>query len=545
MKSGLVVLLLYLLLLLQEYVQSHDELVDSGNTTKLMIFNLTVSKYPYHEIKDLTREELYERYESEKNLVDLRDCRLYFPIVSNQSDIIVDYVKYTEQFEESNFANTFEYCRAIEWERCEEFRRFVITDCYSEIKRVSWVVSWVTGSRVNDDITTISSHTQMLKFCVEPEQMLNKVDAICRQYEYDIDACNSFKFELYGTTKRCDRNHQRNGGDSGVLVSVGFNIPVVDYRQLYISKQLQDKKLKSPPQCGDFHKRLLISHHKTGSTFAFELHGAIQQIFCSSCWVDMTYRWNGKLLTRSQLNDAMVVHFIRNPWDIILSGYFYHKTCGEFFILVPMNTISILLNNDMLPSDERWQLSSIQKVYDYILNQSSHYPDPANFSYQAYLKEISSQLGIKLEYVRSLHSTLIEIVQDIMVLREVTGEDMQAADNISSLDETRKTIVSNVCMSSIMTTTVHGPTNDWQSIRRIVDSYLNIPLTADSETKLALSFFGKDSYDNLQNHSTSRGEIRLELLKVLKEFDMLHENGRVVALFESIIDCPSEYGFDV
>ena len=81
-------------------------------------------------------------------------------------------------------------------------------------------------------------------------------------------------------------------------------------------------------------ERYLLSHHKTGTAIMVKLNRAYKKAFGPQIQLlqeDMT------ISRRSTKSPARIVHFVRNPFDMIVSSYLYHKQ-------VPRPGMEILFN---------------------------------------------------------------------------------------------------------------------------------------------------------------------------------------------------------
>ena len=146
----------------------------------------------------------------------------------------------------------------------------------------------------------------------------------------------------------------------------------------------------------------LIPHHKTGSAVSWELFallccpGAIgkQNVFkyVSPCLEPCREKesihlfWNGYFnIVKSIPTHHLIVHFIRHPVDVVISGYNYHKNCNE-----PSWT-----NSTTWTSQNLVQSSKLKNI----LNVSTGH------TYCTSLQKVDTKTGIYAETVRTLTST--------------------------------------------------------------------------------------------------------------------------------------------
>ena len=116
-----------------------------------------------------------------------------------------------------------------------------------------------------------------------------------------------------------------------------------DYNYNYISKQLQVDGDKLKSNCGEdphWTHLLFATHHKTGTVLFLEIREILNEYWrikrinkqaiemghfrCESSRV-----LNKDRKTRFKFHRVLVIHSIRHPLDIILSGYNYHKQSNE------------------------------------------------------------------------------------------------------------------------------------------------------------------------------------------------------------------------
>lgn len=483
---------------------------------------LTYSFPDTTELEELTASQLYSRYTQES--LDLKQCTVKFPLF-NDDEVVSGYIGYTDSFEQPDtFAASVVECN--DPNDCEEFRRVALAECYLQIKQSGWVLSWpALGRQKGDqgqhlfglagedtptrDSVTLTFH---LGFHDEMEIFINN---ICSRFGYDSFDCDYFKAQLYTASL-----------NDSMCVVVGLNVPVREYRRVFQASDLftdprEEVSVKCPSR-----QRHLITHHKSGTNIALSFLGTINRQFSSSCWTDLHVGGIPVELGGHDMENAQIVHFIRNPWDIILSGYFYHSTKTELMVQVPMSMARHYTSKD------HCEFPSVHAVYEYIINHSLEYPYPGEMSYKDYLNSISPELGVRLEYIRSVNGNLGELVRTMSELRELSREGSGAS-------------VASVCMSSLMKhSPPHEPANDWQQIQAIVTDHLDIPLSEDMAFQLATAFFSEQATTIRMAHTTARSPLRLSLLNELRAFDKSErfsdEGGGLVLSYENSIGCLSE-----
>jgi hypothetical protein len=504
------------------------------NAKPLSIPALVVSQPSITEWDNLSNEELYTRYTQEKP--DLKQCSLLFPV--DDGERIIDYIEISDIFMQNNFSEVFSYCS--DKDSCELFRKGVIVDCYKVVKDATWTVDWSdegvpaersrdtdreiveSSNSIHDTTAGVHRHTASLVFDPRADKMKTLISDMCLHkagYDESSFKCDYFKALVYQAALK-----------QQVFVSLGLNVPVSEYRRVFDTSLFLDETRDNPPHCTLSRKRHLISHHKSGTNVALALMMTVNHNFCSSCLLDIHIE--GLNSGYDDFHNSYIVHFIRNPFDMILSGYFYHIKWGEAMVIFPMCALVLPSKDLKFWSNYHSQFPSILKVYEYILDHPETYPDPGQLSYREYLTSVSPRLGVQLEYIRSISGNVLEMVQDMITLDTIGGED---SDSDSS-------VVSSVCMTVVMKSSPeHGSTNDWIALRHIATDFLDIPLTEDMEMTLANQFFSEEASELRQAHSTDRNQLRLDLLSVIRDFDRLEENNGVVHAYEQIINCPSEY----
>lgn len=166
---------------------------------------------------------------------------------------------------------------------------------------------------------------------------------------------------------------------------------------------------------------ILITHHKSGTAYATNIYSYlcfnityyhqylhtsninIQQFIQlrnnqytggNSCQYIM-FLLNG-IQRRLPKQNNNFIHFIRNPLDMLLSGYFYHKECNE-----PLWT-NTSNHNDFL---------TFFPLYF-----------PINGSYCHYLQSVNMKKGLEIELLRTMNANdgIMKMIQDMKYLQNYT-----------------------------------------------------------------------------------------------------------------------------
>lgn len=157
-------------------------------------------------------------------------------------------------------------------------------------------------------------------------------------------------------------------------------------------------KRKNPFQNKSGHLLILCCHHKVGTTWFGKVLPAISEEFgIPLIRNDQSKLGNGaeiffqnhSKIDFSSLQNYRGAHMIRDPRDMVLSGYYYHLWTEEEWVRMPIKD----LRPDMA---ERWPLLPVNEIKD--------------MSYQQYLNSLSREEGIIAEMNRAYSKDIREIM---------------------------------------------------------------------------------------------------------------------------------------
>jgi hypothetical protein len=103
----------------------------------------------------------------------------------------------------------------------------------------------------------------------------------------------------------------------------------------------------------------LSSHHKTGTYFANDLKKLVMKYDTKNIYINDI--WSHKA-NKINIDDPYVkiIHFIRHPYEIIMSGFFYHKKCNEeWCINMNKNTGADNINYNFMGLSYQQKLNSL------------------------------------------------------------------------------------------------------------------------------------------------------------------------------------------
>ena len=152
------------------------------------------------------------------------------------------------------------------------------------------------------------------------------------------------------------------------------------------------------------HKKLIVhcSHHKTGTVWlknvlkAISNHYGLKLKVTNSTFINDElqpvpdiYIQNHSLVNASTLPPFKGSHLIRDPRDIVISGYFYHLWTKEWWVHVP--------RKGSFEHPEHWPYFSPKEF--------------RNLSYQQYLKSLNEEEGILVEIRRAAGFNIKHMVE--------------------------------------------------------------------------------------------------------------------------------------
>lgn len=191
--------------------------------------------------------------------------------------------------------------------------------------------------------------------------------------------------------------------------------------------------------------RLILTHHATGVS----LGRKIQKIFLGSKESKLYYFMSryrnidtfafGLGLTGLSSQYTHVLHFVRNPFAIIYSGYIRHKTsASEEWLRCPLEiqrtqvhcafllyTWPPLITAYKAIAYARLHLNGKNIGLKGVANNKAYlYPDPTGHSYQSYLLLLSPFEGIALEYLRSKEHVIEPMHRDVEYISKRQTENL-------------------------------------------------------------------------------------------------------------------------
>ncbi len=157
---------------------------------------------------------------------------------------------------------------------------------------------------------------------------------------------------------------------------------------------------KSPFQEGSAGVILHTAHHKVGTSWFKNVLGAIAEeygyLFVRENYDNLPRQrpiiifQNRPLLDMNLLSDYRGSHMIRDPRDIVISGYYYHLWTQERWAVTPIRDLPANM-------EDKWPLLPIKKISD--------------MSYQEYLKSLPREEGILAEMRRVSTTILKDIIE--------------------------------------------------------------------------------------------------------------------------------------
>lgn len=144
---------------------------------------------------------------------------------------------------------------------------------------------------------------------------------------------------------------------------------------------------------------LFCCHHKVGTTWFGKILSAISEEFgipiirqdqSKICNEPAIFFQNHSKVDLSVLANYRGAHIIRDPRDVVLSGYYYHLWTKEEWAVTPIKNLRGNI-------DELWPLLPVKKIKD--------------MSYQQYLNSLSREEGIIAEMNRAYNTDLRDIAQ--------------------------------------------------------------------------------------------------------------------------------------
>ena len=237
----------------------------------------------------------------------------------------------------------------------------------------------------------------------------------------------------------------------------------------------------------------LMSNHKTGTFFARQLARAVEST-PHAVHVEREQNWDGRFSSFSQFstvgstgrlmpNHDKVVNFVRDPFDIVVSGYLYHKSGQE---------------NDKIPHATPVHAQDMIKWRNG-LHTLSHkacafnLPVPrASERYSEYLRRVSTEEGLTAEAIRSL-------TWDLPAMAKAYFTTLQYPRAMHS-----------VCLEDVMRAQHNGPV-EFQDVLDHIGSLLGLT----NGTITARSMFYRD-----HEHVTAHNPVyRLKLLQTVRKIN--------------------------
>ncbi len=156
---------------------------------------------------------------------------------------------------------------------------------------------------------------------------------------------------------------------------------------------------RNPFRDASRHLLIFCCHHKVGTSWFGKILSAISEEFglpmirldqSKICNGSAIFFQNHSKVDLSVLRNYRGAHIIRDPRDVVLSGYYYHLWTKEEWAITPIKDLRANM-------DERWPLLPVKKIKD--------------MSYQQYLNSLSREEGIIAEMNRAHSTDLRDIVK--------------------------------------------------------------------------------------------------------------------------------------
>lgn len=301
-----------------------------------------------------------------------------------------------------------------------------------------------------------------------------------------------------------------------ILILLIFIIIYIKY-DLFIDSYYDLLDVK--PDC-EINSILMYVYHKTGTTFARDF----RHIF-NNCIIE---RDEAVISSKQQLyndessNIKHVIKMSRNPYEMIVSGYYYHMNNPEKWCLFKMsNSIDLNYNNE-----EEWlkyYFKSVSDTYKFIkLNQYNiSFLKPGNLSYHSYLNILPPNIGVLVELIRVNFYTMPRIIKDTYELSSKSNYYYH-----------------NLCLETISYNDNGVIYNHIEAIINLIQD-LNITITNSLINKVNQVFISNNK--NKRNihqtdHSIESEQNRKKLIINLKEYDNIYFNN-IFKDYERLIGC--------
>lgn len=170
----------------------------------------------------------------------------------------------------------------------------------------------------------------------------------------------------------------------------------------------------------------LSCHHKTGTYFLIALKKLIQQYDKNNYILDEWSHKANKINDSIQINDnnlidnnknkpIKIIHMIRHPYEIIVSGYFYHKICNEKWC-IDKNSSSpsdnINYNFDGLSYQEKLNTLSLEDGLNFEMEKLGN--STINDMYNSNFTDYDFCLNIKMEDLYTAFDNTIKKILDFI-----------------------------------------------------------------------------------------------------------------------------------
>lgn len=263
---------------------------------------------------------------------------------------------------------------------------------------------------------------------------------------------------------------------------------------------------------------LFSAHHKTGT----ELMEQVQR--CLSRWaptykVDVDEHFHGLPDTWDRY--PKVVHWVRDPFHLIISSYHYHKSVGESWTREPNSAAAIMSYQYLINKTLLQSLSSQLNVHDHPLPEES---------YQSFLRRMPVDVGLRTEIRRFLQPLRHGDNPDHLVGKE-SVELATAHVRCTNHPERCK----EVCLEQFFTSK-SSFRDTWKSIL----SFLGICVEADKEHYIMQCIdyadYRSPNFRGDKNHISSHpsDEEMRSLIQILQEEDDGGMEGQAGLLRKSI-----------
>mmetsp|Transcript_2334 Transcript_2334/g.3590 ORF Transcript_2334/g.3590 Transcript_2334/m.3590 type:complete len:346 (+) Transcript_2334:174-1211(+) len=317
--------------------------------------------------------------------------------------------------------------------------------------------------------------------------------------------------------------------------------------------------------CSDGMQRFIVSHHKSGTAFSKIMTDNLnlKTEGCNICLIVHGFATRNDFGEMENLSlrvddNNCIVHMIRNPFNMIVSGYLFHIKGTEDWTLCPMNqdySSPQEINGKVYDQKRctKWDnailLPSVYRVLDFIdsdrnkkldgVDLSYYLPPPQNHSYATYLRSIPPELGVIVEYVRALNFDIARMVNDYIIVEHMSV-------NLST-SLIRDRCARNLCLGSMFGVRKHN----WGVRTGAREVHLHMKVNTSTGVRSVLdglrmpvSLLDRDMVNILEaelavQKTTHVNKLRHRLMRVLRGYDLSVHSGLVTS-YERLLQCAVE-----